>query len=394
MTKLHVTRDESELGRGLRRMALATVSAAAVVFAASGASAKELSYAVGYAPGTLVGNAVDVYAERVAEASGGALTVKVYNLSLLSLMETVPGLRDGLADIGYALVPAYAAEFPYANLATELNMAVNLGDPNGREHIAYAGAVSDFIFNDCPKCVDQFSAQNQVYMGAGTSSLYVNMCNKPVSTLDEMKGKRIRTGSASFVRFVENFGGVAVQIAANEVFEGLSQGIIDCAMLAGPELKNLNLTEVVSDITSNMPGGVYAAGIANMNRDTWMGLTAEERTWVLRGTAAAAASMSWAYRDAQTKTLDDAKAAGTAIHEAPADFIEGVQEFVRGDQGTIISLYKTQYGVPEAEELAATFFERLDKWNGLVASVESVGELEDLFWNELYSKVDVANYGM
>ncbi len=34
----------------------------------------------------------------------------------------------------------------------------------------------------------------------------------------------------------------------------------------------------------------------------------------------------------------------------------------------------------------------VDKWFDLTANVSSVEELEDLFWKEIYSKVDVETY--
>ena len=51
-----------------------------------------------------VGLAAVRFADEVSQKTGGELTVQPFSMSLLSLSETGPGLRDGMADIGYVLV--------------------------------------------------------------------------------------------------------------------------------------------------------------------------------------------------------------------------------------------------------------------------------------------------
>lgn len=379
---------------GLRAVAMAA-GAAALLSAWSGAAeARELTYAIGFPPGSMVDKAANAYADYVAEATGSEITVKVFPLSLMNLIETSPGLRDGLTDIGYVLAPYYAAEYAHANFINELNMAGVLREGGGRHSLALTGAVIDYVMTKCPTCREEFEAQNQVFMGGGASADYLLQCTRPVVTLEDIKGRRIRAGAGSFQRFADAMGAVGVQMAANEIFEGLSQGVIDCAMLSAPDMENLVLGEVVTDITLGVPGGIYTSAMANVNLDVWRGLTDEERAVLLRASAVASADMSWTYFESAGKVLKAAGERGIALHEPSDELKQADREFVRSDQKSIAAKYSSDYGVADAPKMAEEFLPLLEKWYGLVEQVSSGDELTELYWNEIYSKVDPATYGM
>jgi len=383
---------------GLMRSHRLLAVTAASVFCFFGAShateAKELSYAIGFAPGSMVDQAAQAYAERIADATNGDITIQVYPLSLMNLIETGPGLRDNLADIGYVLSPYYAAEYVHSNLINELNMSGVLREASGAESLAFTGAVIEYVMTKCPTCLAEFEAQSQIYMGGGASTPYMLLCNKPVTSETELNGKRIRSGAGSFQRFAEHFNAVGVQLAANEVFEGLSQGVIDCAMLSAPDLQNLVLEELVSDITLGIPGGIYTSAQVNVNTSVWQDLTDDQRAAFLQASAFASAHMSWTYHESAAKVLEAAEARGTNIHEPSSATIEAMQAFVRADHEKIAAQYQETYGVANAKEMAAEFMPVLDRWHDLVADVESMTDLEEVYWNEIYSKIDPSTYGM
>jgi hypothetical protein len=57
----------------------------------------DLRFVPGYPQGFTPVTSAQVWADTLAEVSAGELSAKVYLLSLLNLMETSPGLRDGMA---------------------------------------------------------------------------------------------------------------------------------------------------------------------------------------------------------------------------------------------------------------------------------------------------------
>ena len=99
--------------------------ALAASLASSAAVAEPLKAAVGLPPKNSTVVSYEAFADYVAERSD--LEIKVYSLSLLSMKETSPGIRDGLADLGFVLPVYYPAEFAESNLVANLSMLSTAG---------------------------------------------------------------------------------------------------------------------------------------------------------------------------------------------------------------------------------------------------------------------------
>lgn len=357
--------------------------------------ATEVSYSHGFGANSAVGTAAENFAEAVEERSDGEMSVRIFAMTLMNLLETGPGVRDGLADMGYVLAPYYAAEYPHYSLLHELTMSVNLREMTGKESLAYAGAITEYTFHECDECREDFAEQNQVYLSGATSSIYSLLCNKPVVTEADMENRKIRAGSPSFSRFSEHFGATGIQMPANEVFEGLSQGVLDCAMLSAPELTTYSLKDVVTDITLGVPGGIYAgAAVGNMNRDSWQSLTDEERGWMLWGANVLSADISWNYHSQEEENLAMAREMGINVHEASTGFRENIRNYVQDDLENVASIFESQYGVENAAAMIEDFMPFLERWYGLVEDVDSREDFRTLMWDEIYSRVDPASYGL
>ncbi len=373
----------------------AAIVAGMVTFAAPASAAESLNFAYGYPASSAIGKAVDDYAAAAQERSNGEVTVKGFAMSLLSLPETSPGVRDGLADVGFVLPPYYAAEYSTNLFLHEMNLLVNLPEtPTGKEPLAFSGAMLEYTFQNCPECLEEFAAQNQVYTGGGVTPLYNLLCKDvKVTSIEDLKGKRLRAGGAGFVRFAEHFGAQGVRLPVNEVYEALDQGILDCAMLSAPELTNYNLHEVVTDITLGVPGGAFAGvASANVNKDRWAAMSPENKATLLWAGTQMTASTTWNFYTDDTTAIQNARDKGIEIHDAEPELTAAVKDFVKQDLKTVAALFKETYNVQRADEIAADFPPLLEKWYGLVENVDSKEALHTLFWDEVVSKVDAATY--
>jgi TRAP-type C4-dicarboxylate transport system substrate-binding protein len=360
------------------------------------ADAREVSYATGYAAQSIGAKAADRYAEALAEYSGGELTAKVYPQSLLSFSETPSGIRDGMAASGLVLTPYFPAEFPSTNLAAELSMLLELtGAAPETAGLAYAGAMSEYLFNACPQCTAEFDSQNQVFIGSGGTSPYMLLCNRPVRNMDEFQGKRLRIGGAQWSRWAEELGASPVSVPQHETYEALSQGVVDCSIHSAPELTIVKLMEVVSDITTGAPGGVFAGVANNVNKDTWAGLNEDERTAMLHASAVLSAELSWGYAKAALDNMETARELDRIdIHEAADDMKSQTREFIREDLDNMAGTYAEKYGLDNAGEMIETFRPILEKWVGLVDGIDSGEALAELYWKETFSRVDVSSHGL
>ena len=277
-------------------------------------------------------------------------------------------------------------------------MQINLIDPeklNGMGTFAFQGAVTEFMFFKCPECLEELKAQNHVFTANVASSGYAMICNKPVVKPEDMKGLRMRVAGSHWSRWVSEFGGSSVSLTISELREGLSQGVLDCTVSSLPEITNLNLTEVVSDVTVDLPGGIYAGSSgASINADVWSSLSEKQRRALLRAGADLTARTPWLYEMQQDESVEAVRANGGQIHTASQEFRDATTAFVEKDLKNIITYYQERFGVERGEEILSELAETLDKWVGLVQGVETPEELAEVYWDEIFSKVDVSSHGL
>ena len=358
------------------------------------ASAQQLSYASGFPPGGPVNEGLKDFVADVAANSD--LSIKLFELSLLDLKETPAGIRDGVADMGYVLMPYFPAEFAEANLAADLSMLSTSGEKGADAALAMAGALTEYAMLHCDDCQAQFAQENQVYLGSASTPDYVLLCTDPVHSLDDLKGKTFRAGASNFGRWAEHFGGTKVSIPGNEIYEAMSQGVVDCTMISAPELLNLQLIDVTKHITVGMPGGVFAgSGAANINRDTWADLGTEQREFLLKAAARNVAQVTIRYNDAAREALDASREKGIEIFEPTPEMLDASAAFVDEDVNVIAKQFSDTYGLQNVDAKMATIRELVGKWKKLGDGLEQdVDGFAKVLWTEVFSKVDPETYGL
>ncbi|SES77679.1 TRAP-type C4-dicarboxylate transport system, substrate-binding protein [Marinobacter segnicrescens] len=375
---------------------IATGIAIAGLATANIAGAKELSFASGTPLNSMGAKAVYVFADAVEEHSEGDVTVKAYIQSLLSFMETPAGLRDGMADLGTVLTPYFPSDFPNTIMLTELTMALELADVSPQDAVfAYTGAVSEYVINNCPACLQEHHDRNQIFLGLASSSPYGLFCNGAITSKEDMEGKRIRIGGPQWSRWVTAMGGSPVSIPVNETYEGLDQGVVDCTAHNLSDYLNFKFIEIASDVTMGVPGGTFGGVGTSMNADAWKGLSEEDRTSVLYGAATIAAEIAKLYLEDHEEALRRIdEQPELTLHEPDEEFRQMTRDFIEQDLKTVASSYAERYDVQQAEARMAEFKEMLDEWVGKVEGIETREELRDLYWKEVFSKVDVTSYGI
>lgn len=359
------------------------------------AQAADLRFASGYPQGSITSDALGVFEERLAELSGGDVGVRVFELSLLNLKETPSGIRDGMADMGVVLTPYFPADFPHTNMVAEVSMSIELTERGSSQAgLVYTGAMSEFIFSECTECRDEFAAQNQLFLGSAATPPYSLLCREKIDSLEDLEGKNLRTSGAQWARWAESVDANPITMSVNEIYEGLSQGVVDCSVQSTSELSVFNLFEVVDDITVNYPSGTFSGvGSANMNLDSWRSLSEEQRQALLEATAVLSAEFSWGYEKGAVDNERTAEEQGIGLTQPSEAMVEKNREFIREDLKTIASAYEERYGIENADQKIERFRELLAEWRERIDGVESSEELADLYWEHVFSKVDASQYG-
>ncbi|MEO1988813.1 MAG: C4-dicarboxylate TRAP transporter substrate-binding protein [Martelella sp.] len=358
------------------------------------AQAETIRYAIGFPPGGAATDGVKEFNERLKAETD--LELKIYELSLLDLKETPPGVRDGLADAGYILTTYYPAEFSETNLPVNMSMLATVGTPTKSSGAVMAGVMSEYVMLHCDKCEQQYSAQNQLFLGAIGTPEYVQLCTTPIRSVEDLKGKKMRSSVDAMGRWAESFGATKVSIPANDVYEAMSQGVVDCTMISAAELGNLQLFDVTKYITLGLPGGSFAGvGSLNVNLDTWRSLSAEQRAEMLRLAPFNSAAITVNYHHASMDDIEQARANGTEIIERPVDMATATEAFVNDDATVIKASFADDYGLQNVDEKYELIVGLIEKWKALTADVYADKDaMAELLWNEVFSKVDAATYGM
>lgn len=215
----------------LGKIALAVASASILSFSVQ---AEELRFALGFPAGVPL-EAAKAYSKAVSDLTDKKLSVKVYELSLLNHSEMSSGIGEGIADIGYLLTAYSPSDYPYSNMGADMSMKMALDTAaSGKEGLAYSGAMLEYIMLNCKECLDEFKKNNQVYTSVVSTPAYGLFCNTPIEKIEDIKGKRVRISGAAWARWARNFGASPVAMPIGEVYEGLSQGVIDCTMMSAP----------------------------------------------------------------------------------------------------------------------------------------------------------------
>ena len=130
-----------------------------------------------------------------------------------------------------------------------------------------------------------------------------------------------------------------------------------------------------------------------MNRDSWAALNDRQRAAVLRASATLSAQAAWGYDSLGAKNLEKAREQGIQVHQADEGLKQATREFIDQDIETIASNYQERHGVQDAEAMIEAFRPFLARWTKLIQGVEGPEELADLYWTEVFSKVDPSTYG-
>ena len=371
----------------------AICAGASMLALASAAQATDLSFAGGWPPNSAPTAKFDEYAKAVAEYSNGDVSVRVFPLSLLSFAEINAGLRDGIADVAGNLLAYFPAEFPTLNMLAEFSELVELEEFSGElSSTAFSGAIMDYVMTNCPDCMSEMAAQNQVYLGASSTTSYALQCAVPLSSAADLEGKRIRAAGAYWARWAETVGAVPVSMSINETLEGLSQGVVDCTMSNTADFINFGFIDVVKHVYIGAPGAQFNVPFT-MNKDSWNGLSDDAKSAMLRAHAKLAADIAWVYIEEGRAGRERAPGMGIEYGPAPADMVAMNREFINKDKEAIAAIYKERFGIETGAEAATALTEGLAKWTKLTKDVSSAEELAEIYWNEIFSAVDVASYG-
>lgn len=223
----------------------------------------KMKFAGYHPPGHMVSTLITQFCEEVNKKANGKVELTPYNGgTLLSPVKMAAGVASGIADIGFSHCAYSRGRFPVMEI-----MELPLGLPSSwiGTHVA-----NDFYNKFKPKEWDNY----HVLMFTTSPVNVIQTTSKPVKTLEDMKGMKIR-GTGRSGDIVKALGGVPVPIETPDLYDAIKRRVVDGAYLTMETYKGFKTGELFKFNTESWKvGSVYTFYII-MNKNKWNALPAD-----------------------------------------------------------------------------------------------------------------------
>lgn len=200
---------------------------------------------------------IDNWCQELNKKLAGEVEVTFYPGGiLLAPPKIAAGVAHGLADIGMSNLAYTRGLFPVME-----TMDLPLGFPSG-----WIGA---HVANDFYQRVGKLKEFERYHvLGFTACPPNVIMTMKPVRTLEDMKGMKIR-GIGRFGDIVKALGGTPVPVEIGDLYDSLNRGVIEGALLPLEVMKSVNVGEILKYVTSASKLGNIVTFYMIMNKKKW-----------------------------------------------------------------------------------------------------------------------------
>lgn len=230
-------------------------------------AADELKLAT-FVPNThiIMAKVLTPWAEKLAKESGGKMSVRMFPSMQLGGKppELYRQMARGISDICFTLPGYTSGDFPMMAL-TELPGAAESGADGTRK-----------IWQHFDKFLAREFTEAKVVGLWNSDSAALMSKNKPIRTLEDMRGLKIRTPSAAQSAQLIALGATPIDMPANQIYNNLDRGVVDAAMIPMSAAIDFKLIEVARYFTLNAPLGRSNFLVA-MNRGRYEKLPADMR---------------------------------------------------------------------------------------------------------------------
>lgn len=254
-------------------------------------------------------------------------------------------LRDGLADMA-VFVPGFSpARFEMIEVA---ELPLFCDEPEVMAPATYA------MYEKHLKKYNEFKGVHIVSIFT-TAPGHILTGKKPIRSMADLKGMKLRMSIASSSMTITSFGAVPVQRPVTEVFELISTGVLDGTFSGKEQLISFNLLEVMNNLLV-VPGGLYNSVLAlGISEDRWNSISQKDRDLMMKGGGEAmATAIGRTYAKSDEAAVAAMKAANKNIVVANDAFLADIRKAVAGNEQAWIEKAKKK-GLANPEMVIADF---------------------------------------
>jgi TRAP-type transport system periplasmic protein len=295
---------------------------------------------------------------------------------------TFSAVRDGLMQAGLG-VSTYAPNLVPSNALLFSTLLP------GDDVVAATGASSEVLLLQCPSCLEEYRKINAIPLGGTAVAASVLMCTKPVRTVEDLKGKRVRIVGAG-VELIKLAGATPIGVTLIETVGLLQRGGLDCANGAPDWLKSLGYGEFTKYVVDYPLGMIGPSHPLMISRDAFHKMTPEQKRVHLRASARLAAvhtignfivknEESYAY--ATEKMGVQKVAVGKDFDELMAQY-----KAIERERNAKVA---RGFGVTDPDGILDAYAKATEKWRHLSKGIgRDPDKLTEALWRAVYSKVD------
>jgi TRAP-type C4-dicarboxylate transport system substrate-binding protein len=204
-------------------------------------------------------NVIDPWIKMVEKRTGGKVKMTVYfSASMAPPPETFNSIVAGVADIGEGLVYATPGKFPL----TETVMLPELGL---KTSLSCCEALWE-AYKTTPALQKEYAGVKMLWLHVSPAVKLITS-KKPVHSLADLKGLKIRVSGATAVKTGEALGFTPVSMDIGDLYLALEKGVIDGVALPNEILVSRRLGEVTKYVTDIDLG--HDAFFVVMNQKSW-----------------------------------------------------------------------------------------------------------------------------
>lgn len=249
------------------------------------------------------------FADEVRKRTNGEVEVKIFfSNGLGAVKETLSLVENGAIDMA-GLSPGYFPDqLPFFTAPNSIPMAI--------DNVDQAYLISQRFLKEVPAFMQEARAKGMRPLFFHVLNPYLLVSKEPILTVEQLKGKKMRTWGSDLPRMAQAVGAVPVTLNIPELYEGLLRGVVDAIPFSLDLVANYKIYEVakhVSDVTI-WDGPTWGVWITER---AWSKLTPQQQKIVMDVASEAAKRDLEAVRQAAIDAEKELKAKGVTIHKFP-----------------------------------------------------------------------------
>jgi TRAP-type C4-dicarboxylate transport system substrate-binding protein len=273
----------------------------------------------------VVTGVIEPWAEQVADATEGRVTVRVLPKPLGPPPAHYDLAADGVADITYGLHSFTKDDrFLRSRIGQFSFIADTATDGSKAYWNVYGGTLDAQAEHEGTKLLGLWVH--------GPGMFHNN--ERKIESADDFSGLKVRTPGGYIAGLSQDLGITTQFMGPGEVYEKLSRGVIDGVTFPMEALQAFNLTDHIN-YSMKIPGGIYnTSWFLVMNEDVWDGISAEDQAAIEKVSGEALAELAGGVWDgADTRGAAYIADKDIEVYDAPAPVLAKIKELAGKHEG-------------------------------------------------------------